>query len=130
MNSIERNRIEREYIKNAQVGDLFYCIPRYRAQATKLNVVRVTKTQLVLDNETRINKETGNIVGGDLYTPTYLPACPHVTAEMELADRKLKAKAAIKAAEEALQTRIKSLIADGDAEALAKMTEALEALLK
>ena len=129
MDIFEQNRIEREYIKNAKAGDFFYGMPRYNGKATKLKVVRVTKTQIVLENETRINKETGNVVGGDAYTPTYTPACPHVTARMGLADRKLKAKEALKAVEVVLQSRIKGLTSDSDIEAMEKMTQALEALL-
>jgi hypothetical protein len=129
----EQNRIEREYIKNAQVGDLFYCIPVYDTRTIELKVVRVTKTQIVLENEVKINKETGHIVGRNpnpTWSPTYLPACLHVMVRMEMVRRRLKTKSALKSAEEALQSRIRSLTQDMDVEAMEKMTEALEALLK
>jgi type 1 glutamine amidotransferase len=128
----EENRLEREYYKTAEEGTLFYMKGAHFSKVSLVKVAKVTKTQIVLDNRVRLNRETMRQVGANAYGPNYYPALPHITERFELAAKKEEVKDALRAAartlDEALADKVTETFDSDNLEAMLALTERFKTL--
>jgi hypothetical protein len=116
---LEENQLEREYYKNAEEGTLFYMKGAHSAKVTLVKVAKVTKTQIVLDNLVRLNRENMRQVGDSAHGLAYYPALPHITERFELAERVQDAlRTALKTVERDLASRVAKAAGSDDLEAM------------
>jgi len=78
------NRLEREAIAALSVGSKLYCISgRHWGRATIVEVTKMTATQLILEDGSRLKRDTLNKIGAPKYGQThYHPVCPMLTQEV------------------------------------------------
>jgi hypothetical protein len=127
----EKNRIEKDYRMNAKPGDIFFKKVWHDRDSTEVKVERVTKTQIVLEDGKRVNKEFGTVVGAAEWDRvSYFPACDHVREDFEAENRRRAARKAMKDAHEALVARINARVGKSmTVEEVEALTAELNAIL-
>jgi len=129
----EQDKAEDQYRANAVVGTVFYLVGggglwhglNY-ATAKEIKVTKTTKAQIVFEDDLRISKDKGKIVGSGPYeSRRVFPALPHIKERIADEKRSTKAKNDLRKAVEGLQDKVSKTGDVAEMEALAAKIQAI-----